>query len=357
MFSRRATAVMCILLAACGSASRPVTARADHGVSATPTGHVATLAVTSRKNWFIPEPGVLLVTGFGQWITYGAGTTRDVADHIELLDTKTGLRRVIARTQYIGGQIGWLTASGDYVVWLDASRVPDDTNPNVSWVVYEEDVRYGTQRVLARSTSPQEVVPLPSARDGKVGWLEQDGGEGVLKFGDLATGQMRIVGRPSAADGVDVPNGHSIVYANHSEGHSDIVLLDVNTQRQSRLTTTGKATEPQGNEQWITWNQPDGTWFMRTDPRNSAVNVSGGQDLGNAVAGPGWAAWWAGSDVEVGDQSGHRLVVDHNLAVEARMSSDGSNLIYGTETAEEAQTGQDVGTNLVLLTISGGSSR
>jgi len=345
--------VLGLIALACGGKTAQTAQTANSGA---PT---AEFRVVRHQTWSVRQPEVdqLSILGGDQIAFPFASGADGVPDEAEVLDTRTGTTRVVARTSWPQGVIGWSTGTGDYFVWLDMSRVPDDSNGSAAWKLHDTNVTTGRDLLLAQSALPQAVFPLARAADGRVVWVQQSEQSTSLFFADLATARAKRLVLNVIADGVDVVNNHTVVLANGGPGRSNIELIDTSSLRSTRLTRNGLGTQPRANDGWISWAEfgrgssgdPQSVWLDDFVGRGRPVEVAKGENRGNAVPGPGWAAWYPQADaVQLGQPGRSAVTLGHSIAVTTRISAAGNSLVFGSFPTGPSR-GPDLGSTILNL--------
>jgi hypothetical protein len=299
----------------------------------------------------VPEPSVGHLALTGTTVAFTAGTVHSggTPDHAEMIDLVSGERRVFARTAWPSGQVDWVEASGGSIVFTDQSRIQDDRNRKAAWTISVFDTTTGkTKQVASSGGQQQEYLPLPHVNGQWVSWDERttDGRAFRMRLADLRTGQVRDVRVHPYPQDVTVAAGRLVfdsrngggedLYATSLTGHGPVVLL----------THSHHVVFPRASGDVLTWqepppNDPTSVWEDDLTAGTGPQRVYQGRNLGNAVAGDGFAAWFdPNGGGQVAAPGRPATTFDKQISVAPRLAASGRLLAWGlvNRTGSTAET-------------------
>ena len=360
-----ACAALLTVVTSCGEATRPAS-------GSTPPAHPMTL-LPSTLLAPSSSPGPIRVERITDWVTTGEvsfaclfGTyvswgeenpvTR-TADRVMVRDLTTGITKLVARADKIGGTTDWSRGFGDNLVYTDQdpSNEGESRFNDAPWRLYHVNLATGARTLLDQS-KPGERSVVPSAQISGTRVVWGHGGQGDPETGDLlgldlATGKRTVLLRRVVVENYYGVDGDDVVYAQRTAAGTDLWRTSFSRPGKAvRVTTSGRIGRYHVGNGLVAYEytspppvgDPDSIWVMPIRGGKAVRLVKNEPDIfsgigvaQDAVPGRNLVAWFGqdgGIDVAFADNPGRVVSVQgENVSVPARFDWDGDRLVWGSE--------------------------
>lgn len=357
-----ATAAGCLSCSTSTNGSQPGrhSTAADVPGTVCPVGELH-LAVVRVHRFVVPEPGVQHLTLFGHWLAFAAARAgaQQIAERIEVIDTRTGRRSVVASNEFPNGQTDWVEGTGNTLVWTAQSRVQTDSDPTAEWVLHSRNLRTGTNRQLDSSHGqPSAYIPTPEASNGWVIWAVASRLPGTLDVKVSNGDRTKVIARGVRPSGLGIAGRSAVFDSGPAQGGPrHVYAVPLSGGSASQLDLDGNAAYPSAGGNVAVWQEPlDGDpqaiWAVNLASRCPARAVWLEPNEGNAVAGNGFVAWLQDGGIAAASlRNGPTVSVSKEAAVATRLAADGDLLAWGQPTVASQP---DKSTTLHIARVSGG---
>ncbi len=257
--------------------------------------------VGHRRELSVPNAVADHLALFGRhWLAYATGSSQARTTDLELVNLATGVRRVVARSQWPRhGVLDWVEGTGNFVSWTDEASIPSDGDPYVRWTLHAEDLLTGHRFLIARSAPGHpSPTPIPRAGDGYLTWGKVVGQHLALYAERLSTQRRtRVVRSATYLTDSGVTRGWLV----YDTGRRSRLMEAPLTGGQDReLPRAERAANPRadcGNVVWELHSQAgdygDPVALYESPVRQPRpLRVIHGANAGNAVVGADFIAYW-----------------------------------------------------------------
>jgi hypothetical protein len=265
-----------------------------------------------------------------------AHTQTSTPDELEVRSLDRPAQALLrAKSSFPGGQLDWVEAWGDWVVWTDMSRTPDDINPDSQWRMFAENW-HSHKRLLLNSSGNRAsgFVPFPRLSQTGVAWYEPSGNGARVTFLRWSNLRRRSIQAPfMPASTVDPTSDGELTTTRNDASGATVVATTLDSHRWHSVARTTHAALSRATGSRVVWQepatgQPMSIWTCVL-PQCTSTPALLGMSEGNAVGGENFVAWLdtnGGVSYSVGGSAAQSAGPD--VSVPARLAASEDTLAW-----------------------------